>query len=293
MNGDKNGSIALLLTGRAEDIGGFSVRRLIPVAACRSVGSFVFLDHMGPKDLAVGEGLDVLPHPHIGLATVTYLYEGSILHRDSLGSVQEIFPGDVNLMTAGRGIVHSERSSKESRQTRRRLNGLQLWVALPKEKEEMAPAFSHTPKSALPELSGPGWTGRLIAGKLFGETSPVNTESRYFFADIRCGEGACVQFAPDYAEAAVYVVQGEIDIDGTPVAAGSFAVLAPHPAVTITADSEAVIALLGGEPLPERRHMYWNFVSTRKERIETAKADWRAQRFPAIPGESGFVPLPG
>lgn len=286
-------SIALRLVGRTEDIGGFAVRRLIPVAARRSVGSFVFLDHMGPAVLEAGQGLDVLPHPHIGLATVTYLFEGSILHRDSLGSVQEIYPGDVNLMTAGRGIVHSERSSAESRRTRRRLNGLQLWVALPKEHEEMAPTFSHTAKSDLPELSGDGWTGRLITGSLFGATSPVRTLSPYFFADLRCETGACIQFAPDYEEAAIYVAEGEIEIDGERVEAGSFAVLESNPAVTVTACKESVIALLGGDPLPERRHMYWNFVSTTRERIEQAKEDWQAQRFPRVPGEESFVPLPG
>ncbi|MAL78568.1 MAG: hypothetical protein CMN55_05560 [Sneathiella sp.] len=289
---ENNSSIALRLTGKKRDIGGFGVRRIIPVAECRAVGSFVFLDHMGPAMLKVGEGMDVLPHPHIGLATVTYLYDGSIMHRDSLGWVQEICPGDVNLMTAGRGIVHSERSSEEARKTERAVNGLQMWVALPKEHEETAPAFSHTPQSGLPAISGDGWQGRLVAGSLFGETSPVKTLSRYFFADIRCAAGACVQFAPDYDEAALYVVEGEIEVDGELVEAGTCAVLRKNPAVTLTARENSIIAVLGGDTMPEPRFIYWNFVSTSRERIEQAKADWKAQRFAGVPGDDSFTPLP-
>ncbi|MZR29155.1 pirin family protein [Sneathiella litorea] len=285
-------SITLRITGKPKDIGGFEVRRLLPVAQCRSVGAFVFLDHMGPAILAAGEGLDVQPHPHIGLATVTYLYEGSILHRDSLGSVQEISPGDVNLMTAGRGIVHSERSSEESRATDRSIQGLQLWVALPKEHEDMAPAFSHTPKSALPELTGEGWHGRLVAGSLFGETSPVSTMNRFFFADIRADAGVSIPFTPDYEEAAVYVVDGELDIDGATLEAGTLAVLEKHPTVTLTSMKEAVFVVLGGDALPEPRFMYWNFVSTSQEKIERAKNDWREQSFDSVPGDNSFVPLP-
>ncbi|MBO0332127.1 pirin family protein [Sneathiella sp. CAU 1612] len=285
-------SIALSINGKPKDIGGLEVRRLLPVAKCRSVGAFVFFDHMGPVTFRTGDGMDVLPHPHIGLATVTYLFEGSIMHRDSLGSVQEIFPGDVNLMTAGRGIVHSERSSEESRSSDQSIHGLQLWVALPKEHEEMAPAFSHTPKSALPELSGEGWHGRLIAGSLFGETSPVATMNRYFFADLRFDAGVSITFTPDYDEAAIYVVEGELDIDGASVEAGALAVLKKYPSVTLTSMKETIFVVLGGEALPEPRYMHWNFVSTSQERIERAKDDWRAQRFDGVPGDDSFVPLP-
>ena len=285
-------SIGLKITGKPKDIGGFEVRRLLPVAQRRSVGAFVFLDHMGPALLAKGEGMDVGPHPHIGLATVTYLYEGSIFHRDSLGSEQEISPGDINWMTAGRGIVHSERSSEAARATERTVHGLQMWVALPRECEEMEPAFVHTPKSALPELSGEGWQGRLIAGSLYGKTSPVATLSRLFFADIRADAGTSLLFAPDYEEAAVYVVEGELDIDGATVEAGTLAVLDARPEVTLTTMKETVFAVFGGDALPEPRHMYWNFVSTSRERIEQAKNDWRARRFDPVPGDDDYVPLP-
>ncbi|MDF2365846.1 pirin family protein [Sneathiella sp.] len=285
-------SIALSITGKPKDIGGFEVRRLLPVARCRSVGAFVFLDHMGPATLKAGEGMDVLPHPHIGLATVTYLFDGSILHRDSLGTVQEICPGDVNLMTAGRGIVHSERSSAESRSRDREVHGLQMWVALPKEQEEISPEFSHTSKSALPELKGEGWKGRLVTGSLFGETSPVETMNRYFFADLRLEADVSIPFTPDYDEAALYVVEGEIDIDGATVSAGTLVVLEKHPTVTLTSSKETVCVVLGGDALPEPRFMYWNFVSTSKERIERAQDDWREQRFDGVPGDTSFVPLP-
>lgn len=285
-------SIALKITGKPKDIGGFGVRRLLPVAQRRSVGAFVFLDHMGPALLEKGKGMDVPPHPHIGLATVTYLYEGSIYHRDSLGSEQEIFPGDVNWMTAGRGIVHSERSSERTRATDRKVHGLQMWVALPKEHEEMSPAFVHTAKSELPELSGEGWRGRLIAGNLFGKTSPVATLSRLFFADLHADAGVSLLFRPDYEEAAVYVVKGELDIDGATIDAGTLAVLDRRPGVTLTAMKDTVFAVFGGDALPEPRHMYWNFVSTSRERIERAKDDWRARRFDPVPGDDGYTPLP-
>ncbi|MAZ04698.1 MAG: hypothetical protein CMN56_16315 [Sneathiella sp.] len=285
-------SIALSITGKIADIGGFEVRRLLPVAKRRSVGSFVFLDHMGPAVLKAGQGMDVRPHPHIGLATVTYLYEGSILHRDSIGSVQEICPGDVNWMTAGRGIVHSERSSDAMRRVERPVHGLQMWVALPKEHEEIDPSFVHTPKSELPELHGERWRGRLVAGSLFGETSPVATLSRLFFADIQLEAGASIPFAPEYEEAAVYVIEGEVDIDGASVEAGTLAVLDKNPTVTLTAMKDTVIAVLGGDALPEHRTIYWNFVSSRRERIEQAKEDWKENRFDSVPGDDSYIPLP-
>ncbi|TNE41927.1 MAG: pirin family protein [Alphaproteobacteria bacterium] len=287
-----NGAIDFTIEGKVKDLGGFRVRRLLPVAKRRSVGPFVFLDHMGPATLAPGKGIDVRPHPHIGLATVTYLYEGSLMHRDSLGSVQLITPGDVNLMTAGRGIAHSERSAEDTREEAEPIHGLQLWVALPTEKEEMAPEFLHVPKKDLPEIGGPGWTGRLVAGFLFGATSPVVTQSPLFFADLRLEAGAELSFSPQYDEAAVQVTAGEIEIDGETVSEGSLAILNPGAFAVFTARTDAMVAVLGGEKLPEKHFMFWNFVSSREERIEQAKEDWRQQRFDKIPGETEFIPLP-
>lgn len=281
-----------IIPGKLKDLGGFTVRRLLPVAKRRSVGSFVFLDHMGPTDFAAGKGIDVAPHPHIGLATVTYLYEGSILHRDSLGSHQEIYPGDVNWMTAGRGIAHSERSSDLARSSHQSLNGLQLWIALPKEHEETAPTFTHTPKEDLPLISGEGWQGRLIAGELFGQKSPVFTFARLFFADVSLQAGYKLFLEPKYEEGAVYVVSGEIEIDNQSVAAGELAILKNKPVAELLARKPSVIAVLGGDTLPEPRFMYWNFVSTQQSRIEQAKKDWRDQRFEQVPGETEYIPLP-
>ncbi|USG60863.1 pirin family protein [Sneathiella marina] len=286
------GSVERIISGKQKELGGLTVRRLLPVAKRRSVGAFVFLDHMGPTILAAGQGLDVPPHPHIGLATVTYLYEGSILHRDSLGSLQEILPGDVNWMTAGRGIVHSERSGELARSSHQELNGLQLWVALPKDREETAPAFVHTPKQALPVIAGEGWTGRLIAGELFGQQSPVSTFTRLFFADISLNAASSLRLQPNYDEAAVYVVLGEVEIDSQLVAAGELAVLNNKPKIELLARKSSVIAVLGGDALHEPRIMYWNFVSTSQSRIEQAKKEWRDQQYDRVPGETDFVPLP-
>ncbi|MEH6526926.1 MAG: pirin family protein [Sneathiella sp.] len=286
------GSVEHIISGKPKDLGGLTVRRLLPVARQRSVGAFVFLDHMGPTVLAAGQGIDVPPHPHIGLATVTYLYEGSILHRDSLGSLQEISPGDVNWMTAGTGIVHSERSSELARSSHQALNGLQLWVALPKEYEETNPTFAHTPKQELPAISGAAWAGRLMVGELFGQQSPVPTFTRLFFADISVEAGRKVHLQPDYDECAVYVVSGAIEIDGRLVGDGELAVLKNKPVAELLARNPSVIAVLGGDRLSEPRFMYWNFVSTQKSRIEQAKEDWRAQRFDSVPEETDFVPLP-
>ncbi|MCF8466278.1 MAG: pirin family protein [Sneathiella sp.] len=284
--------VELIISGKPKNIGGFEVRRLLPAAKRRSVGPFVFLDHMGPAVLAPAQGMDVRPHPHIGLATVTYLYEGSILHRDNLGSVQEITPGDVNWMTAGRGIVHSERSGDTARAREQLVHGLQAWVALPRKMEEIKPSFIHYPRAELPEISGDGWTGRLIAGALFGARSPVATLNPLFFADIRMYTGAEIALRPDYDEGAVYVVSGRVQIGGKTVEAGELAVLQKHVDVSLIAMEASVIAFLGGDSLPEPRFMYWNFVSTSRERIDRAKSDWRDQRFTKISGESEFTPLP-
>jgi redox-sensitive bicupin YhaK (pirin superfamily) len=285
-------SVEHIISGKSKDLGGMTVRRLLPVAKRRSVGSFVFLDHMGPMVFAAGKGIDVAPHPHIGLATVTYLYEGSILHRDSLGSLQEIYPGDVNWMTAGSGIAHSERSSDLARSSHQSLNGLQLWVALPKKHEETAPSFVHTPKEDLPLISGEGWQGRLIAGELFDQKSPLTTLTRLFFTDISLDARSKLLLQPDYDEAAVYVVAGEIEIGKQTIMGGELAILKNRSSAQILAHKPSVIAILGGDTLPEPRFMYWNFVSTQQSRIEQAKNKWREQRFEPVPGETEFMPLP-
>lgn len=284
--------IELRIAGRARDIGGFEVRRLLPVAKRRSVGSFVFLDHMGPVVMPPGQGMDVKPHPHIGLATVTYLYDGAIMHRDSLGSELEIHPGDVNLMTAGKGITHSERSGEVSRQSEERINGLQMWVALPKEQETVAPSFLHVPKSDLPEISGPGWSGRLVAGSLHGQTSPVTTLGRYFFVDIRAEADTEIVLDPDYEEAALYIAEGSVEVSGQTADAGELLVFGPGDRVKIRAQEKTVFAVLGGDALPEPRHMYWNFVATDQSAIDRAKEDWRNQRFDKVPGDDEYTPLP-
>jgi redox-sensitive bicupin YhaK (pirin superfamily) len=284
--------IEFRIAGRPRDIGGFDVRRLLPVAKKRSVGSFVFLDHMGPVVLPAGKGMDVKPHPHIGLATVTYLYEGAIMHRDSLGTEQEIHPGDVNLMTAGKGITHSERSRDHSRESEERVHGLQMWVALPKDSEEIDPSFQHVSKSDLPEITGTGWSGRLVAGTLCGFSSPAEILSRFFFIDVRADAGSEVDFDPDYEEVAIYVVEGTLEIGLENVEAGELVVLGPGNTVKLKALTSAIFAVLGGDALPEPRLMYWNFVSTRKEAIEQAKEDWQRQRFVTVPGDDDYTPLP-
>jgi redox-sensitive bicupin YhaK (pirin superfamily) len=285
-------SVELVIPGRPRDIGGFEVRRVLPVAGHRMVGPFIFLDEMGPKELAPGSGIDVRPHPHIGLATVTYLFAGEILHRDSLGTVQPIRPGEVNWMTAGRGIVHSERTAPERRQAGGPLHGIQSWVALPRRHEETAPAFAHHGHAALPVIEGEGKTVRLIAGRLFGASSPVATLSELFYADAALAAGARLDVPADDAERAVYVVTGEIAVEGKTYGSGQLLVLQPGAAVTLAANRAARMMLLGGERLDGERHIFWNFVSSSKDRLEQAKADWRAERFSAVPGETERIPLP-
>ena len=285
-------AIELVIPGRARDIGGFEVRRVLPVAGHRMVGPFIFFDEMGPKEFEPGTGIDVRPHPHIGLATVTYLVTGEIMHRDSLGTVQPIRPGEVNWMTAGRGIVHSERTSPERRQRGGALHGIQSWVALPQRHEETAPAFAHHGHAALPVIEGEGKTVRIIAGRLYGASSPVVTLSELFYADAALKAGARLEVPAEYAERAVYVVSGSIAIAGETHGTGQLLVLRPGVSVTLAATAAARIMLLGGERLDGERYIYWNFVSSSQERLEQAKADWRAERFPTIPGESERIPLP-
>ncbi|WP_374466018.1 pirin family protein [Ferrovibrio sp.] len=286
-------AVDLVITPRSRDLGeGFMVRRILPYAKRRHVGPFVFLDHMGPADFAPGHGLDVRPHPHIGLATVTYLFEGEIMHRDSLGVVQPIRPGDVNWMVAGRGIVHSERTRDELRRSGSALHGIQSWLALPQAHEETAPDFRHYPAASLPEVELPGARMRLIAGKAFGAVSPVQTFAPMFYLDAVLDDEAVLPLPEDYEERAVYVAIGVVMLDGERYEAGSMLVLRPGSRPRIAAQGPARLMLLGGAPLDGERHLWWNFVSSSKERIEQAKADWRAGRFVMVPGDPEFIPLP-
>jgi redox-sensitive bicupin YhaK (pirin superfamily) len=286
-------AVELHIEPRSKDLGdGFTVRRLLPSVARRVVGPFIFVDEMGPVQLPEGRGLDVRPHPHINLATVTYLFEGEILHRDSLGTEQPIRPGAVNWMTAGSGIVHSERSPGEARKAGARLHGLQLWVGLPQAHEETAPAFQHCPADAIPTAQLPGAALRIVAGSAYGETSPARVLSPLFYVDAQLERGATLTLPDDYAERACYIVSGTVSADGTPHGASNMLVFRQRTPVTLTALEPARVMLLGGAPLDGERHLYWNFVSSRPERIERAKADWQARNFPPVPGETEFIPLP-
>lgn len=285
-------AVDLVIVPRVSDIGGFAVRRALPTVRRRMVGPFIFWDEMGPADFAVGDGLDVRPHPHIGLATLTYLFEGAIVHRDSLGSEAIIRPGAVNLMSAGRGIVHSERTGLEERVRGGRLAGIQSWVALPAEREEDTPAFSHYDENALPDLVGEGKHVRIVAGTLFGTTSPVATASEAVYADVALAAGASIPFDPVAEERAIYTVWGAIDIAGDRFEAHRLLVFKPGDAITITALTPARFLMLGGAPMDGKRYIWWNFVSSRKERIEEAKEDWKLGRFAGVPGDDEFIPLP-
>jgi redox-sensitive bicupin YhaK (pirin superfamily) len=289
---DAMSPIDMAIISKARDIGGFEVRRLLPSARRRMVGPFIFFDQMGPATFPPGRGLDVRPHPHIGLATVTYLFAGEIVHRDSLGTVQPIRPGDVNWMTAGRGIAHSERTGPEARATGGELSGIQAWVALPRDAEETEPAFAHHAREALPVLREKGVEIRLVTGTLFGAHSPVATLWDTIYADATLEPGAPLPFPPEHEERAIYPVGGDIELQGRRVEPGQLLVLRPGREVTITAASPARLLLLGGAAMDGPRQIWWNFVSSSRERIEQAKADWREGRFAAVPGETEFIPLP-
>jgi redox-sensitive bicupin YhaK (pirin superfamily) len=281
-----------LIVPRSRDLGdGFMVRRALPAAERRMVGPFVFFDQMGPVAFHAGQGLAVRPHPHIGLATVTYLFEGVIMHRDSLGTVQAIRPGEVNWMTAGRGIVHSERTPAELRATGSRAFGIQVWVALPREHEEAAPSFAHFAAHDLPVLHDGGWRVRVIVGELLGAHSPVETLSEMFYAELDLRAGKSFTLKPEYSERAAYVAEGEVFLDGKAYAAGQMLVFSSGTEEELTSEKPARLILLGGEPLGPR-FMWWNFVSSRKERIDQAAQDWQAGRFDPVPGETEFIPLP-
>ena len=282
----------LIIEPRLRDLGGFAVRRVLPSLRRRHVGPVVFFDHVGPTEFTPGTGMDVRPHPHINLATVTYLWEGVIDHRDSLGSFQAIRPGAINWMTAGRGIVHSERTPADVRSGAHRLHGIQLWVALPAEREEMAPEFHHHSAESLPRWEQAGCSLQLLAGSAFGAVSPVQVHSPLFYADAVLQAGAELELPGEYPERAAYLVQGSLSLGDQLLTEPQLLVFHPGSA-RLRAASEARVLLFGGTPLESPRHIWWNFVSSSPERIERAKRDWREGRFPLVPGdEQESVPLP-
>ncbi len=286
-------AIEHVIVPRARDLGGFEVRRALPAAARQMVGPFIFFDQMGPAEFLLTGGIDVRPHPHIGLATVTFLFEGEIFHRDSLGTALAIKPGELNLMTAGSGIVHSERETSAAKAKTRRMFGIQAWAALPKENEEDAPRFEHFAMGDLPRIEGEGKRVRLIMGEAFGARSPAEFPHPCLYAEAVLAPGAVLPLDPDYDERAVYIASGEIDIAGQRFEAGRLLVFRPGDRISILALSNARLMLLGGEPMDGPRHIWWNFVSSSKNRIDAAKADWKAGKYPVVPGdETEFIPLP-
>ena len=293
MNPEGSGIEAVLLP-RAHDVGGFEVRRALPARERQMVGPFIFFDQMGPGEFLAGRGLDVRPHPHIGLATVTYLFEGEILHRDSLGSQQPIVPGDVNWMTAGRGIAHSERTDAVLRVRDNRLFGIQSWVALPRTAEERAPDFTHYPAASLPVAEDGGVRLRLIAGEAWGLRAPVAVSSALFYADAVMTGGSVLALPDGHEERAAYVLEGEIEVSGDTFTSGRMLVFRAGDRLALRAGRQgARVLLLGGAAMDGPRYLFWNFVSSSRERIEQAKADWKEGRFGKVAGdETDFIPLP-
>ncbi len=283
-------SIELCIEPREADLGEFSVRRSIPSRKRRMVGPFVFFDHMGPAVFPPGKGIAVRPHPHIGIATITYLFDGEILHRDSLGVVQPITAGAVNLMVAGRGIVHSERAGSDL-DREARLHGIQSWIALPEDQQERDPDFTHYPAASLPQVDLPGATVRIIMGEAYGQQSPVATFSRTLYLDTALEQGAVLALPEAEQELAFYVADGAVEVDGERIETGVMAVARAASAVSITALEASRVMVVGGDELGPRA-MYWNFVSADRERIEQAKRDWRDGRFDRVPGDDEFIPLP-
>lgn len=276
---------------KPRDIGEFEVKRYLPTRGTKSVGPFVFFDEMGPTLLKDGKALDVRPHPHIGLSTLTWLIEGEIVHRDSLGYTQLIRPGEVNWMTAGKGIVHSERSPQETRDQESPLYGLQIWIALPSDKQEIDPNFQHVGAESLPKFRQEGAEVTVIAGQAFGRTSPVEVQSPTVYLNVKVQKGARFRLPADYEEQAVYILKGRALFDGRLSQKGEFLVL-PQRQMNVVAEEDLDFVLLGGQALKHKRYMWWNFVSTSKERVEQAKRDWQEGRFPQVPDDDEFTPLP-
>lgn len=287
-------NINLIIEERSRDIGNFMVGRLLPFRKKRMVGPFIFIDHMGPKSLAKDENLDVPPHPHIGLSTLTYLFEGEIIHKDSLGTEQLIKPGAVNWMTAGKGIVHSERTPDKLRNTETNLHGLQIWVALPLDKENMEPTFTHTEAEELPSWQEDGIHYKLIAGSAFHKVSPVPVHSDLYFIEIKAQEKRTLNIGNElYGESAIYILEGEISTEDQSFGNKQILVAKESSLCEFTIDENTTIYIFGGHPFEEERKIYWNFVASSQETIDKAKEDWKSGKFPKIPNEEGFVPLPG
>ena len=291
-NGGSKSAIDMIITPRERDLGGFSVRRVLPSPGMPVVGPWIFFDHMGPVEFPPGQGVDVRPHPHINLATVTYLFEGEILHRDSLGNEVVINPGAINLMVAGKGIVHSERQRPEVKARNNRLHGLQLWLGLPEADEEIEPEFHHYDAAAIPQVTVGSVPVRVMIGSAYGVTSPVKTYATTLYVEASLQPGQRLRLPDIVPERAVYVTAGKLRAGETVIDACTMAVIARGADISLQAESETRLAIVGGEPLG-KRHVWWNFASSRAERIEQAKADWRARRFPIVPGdEQEFIPLP-
>ena len=287
-------NLKTIIPERAANIGNFMVGRLLPFREKRMVGPFAFIDHMGPVTMDETQNLDVPPHPHIGLSTLTYLFEGSIMHRDSLGSEVEITAGAVNWMTAGKGVVHSERTPESLRNTTKSLHGLQIWVALPKHLENMEPSFHHTEKQEIPQFEMDGVSIKVIAGEVFGKKSPVPVHSNLYFLELKSGKKRTVKIG-DYlfGESGLYILEGNVFSEGNTYEPKQILVANDSKLCEFEMDDNTTVYIFGGEAFPEERHIHWNFVASEKEIIEKAREDWKAQRFPKVPGETDFVPLPG
>jgi len=293
--GDKRScdALDLVIIPRVRDLGGFNVRRALPHGKRQMVGPFIFFDQMGPVQFIGGQGMDVRPHPHIGLATVTYLFDGRIMHRDSEGNALEITPGAMNLMTAGSGIAHSERTPGDARASGQKMSGIQSWIALPKAAEEIAPSFQHFAGNDLPILEDGKLRARIIAGNVFGKTSPVGMQSDWFYAEVVLDAGAAAPLDADHEERAIYVVEGEVDIAGDKFEGPCLLIFRPGDRITVRALKWTRMMFLGGAALEGPRYIWWNFVHSSKERIEQAKEDWKTGRFKPVPDETEFIPLPG
>jgi redox-sensitive bicupin YhaK (pirin superfamily) len=286
-------NISLIIEERAASIGSFMVGRLLTFRQKRAVGPFVFIDHMGPVKLSARQQMEVLPHPHIGLSTLTYLFEGAIMHRDSIGSVMEIEPGAVNWMTAGKGVVHSERTPERLQDSEKHLHGLQIWVALPKDSEEMEPSFVHVPAEEIPSWQENGAQFKLIAGAAFGRKSPVPVHSNLYFIEIKSKEAQTINIGEHlFGESALYILEGAIESEGHVFGPKQILIAENSTLCSFEMQANTTVYIFGGDVSPEERFIDWNFVSSSKERLKQAKVDWIAQRFPKIEGETDFVPYP-